>query len=192
MNKKILYIDLDGVCADFSGGIQKYSPGLDMSDTPETYQARSKIVDEICETNRDIFHNLDPMPNSIETVKKLFDKFEVYFLSTPMWNVPESFTGKRIWIEKHFGDLAVKRLILSHRKDLNIGDFLVDDRKHNGAGEFTGEHIHFGTSDFPDWDSVYNYLMIDYVSEKTKDKTLFPRLIETVKKSLENLSTLPI
>lgn len=27
------------------------------------------------------------------------------------------------------------------------------------AGEFIGEHIHFGTEKFPDWDAVCTYLL---------------------------------
>jgi 5'(3')-deoxyribonucleotidase len=57
------------------------------------------------------------------------------------------------------GEAAKKRLILSHNKHLNIGDYLIDDRTANGAGKFTGMHIHFGTERFPDWDSVVSYLL---------------------------------
>jgi hypothetical protein len=39
-----------------------------------------------------------------------------------------------------------------------MGDYLVDDRTKNGAGDFTGELIQFGTDKFPDWHSVVNYL----------------------------------
>ena len=59
----------------------------------------------------------------------------------------------------YFGNKARKRLILTHRKDLNIGDFLVDDRTKNGAGEFKGELIQFGIDKFPDWAAVKKYLM---------------------------------
>lgn len=52
-----------------------------------------------------------------------------------------------------------KRLILTHCMDLNIGDFLVDDLTKNGAGEFMGEFIQFGTEKFPDWDAVKKYLL---------------------------------
>ena len=58
-----------------------------------------------------------------------------------------------------FGDLAKKKLILTHRKDLCIGDYLIDDRLKNGAGEFTGELLHFGPgNDFPHWEKVIDYL----------------------------------
>ena len=60
--------------------------------------------------------------------------------------------------KKNLGNVAYKRLILSHHKNLNSGDFLIDDRTKNGAGEFGGEHIHFGTGKFPDWKIVVQYL----------------------------------
>ena len=154
--KKIVYIDLDGVVADFDGAIDKFAIENNLSE--DQFESREKFVDRICELNPHIFQDFEPLPGSIEAVKKLFKIFDVYFLSAAMWWVPDCFTGKRIWIEKHFGDLALKRLILTHRKDLNIGDFLVDDSTKNGAGEFVGEHIHFGTEKFPDWDITFKYL----------------------------------
>ena len=66
---------------------------------------------------------------------------------------------KNEWIKKHLGKSAHKRLILSHHKNLNKGDYLIDDRTANGAGEFEGEHIQFGSEKFPDWDSVLEYLL---------------------------------
>jgi 5'-nucleotidase len=158
--KKTLFLDMDGVIADFDLGIKCLVPGLDTGgETQADYEIRSKLVDEICEANPTIFHDLPPIPGAIETVNKLFELFDVYFLSTPMWNVPDSYTGKRIWLEKHFGDKVIKKLILTHRKDFICGDILVDDRHKNGAGEFNGEFIHFGSALFPNWESVFNYLV---------------------------------
>ena len=36
-----------------------------------------------------------------------------------------------------------KRIFLTHRKDLLMGDILIDDRTANGAGEFKGKLILF-------------------------------------------------
>jgi len=49
-------------------------------------------------------------------------------------------------------------LILSHHKNLNMGDYIVDDRTARGVDKFVGEHIHFGTEKYPDWDAVLRYL----------------------------------
>ena len=45
------------------------------------------------------------------------------------------------------------------KKNLNYGDYLIDDRLANGADLFKGEHIHFGSDKFPNWESVCSYLL---------------------------------
>lgn len=150
---------MDGVIADFDKSILNFCPEISTDEQYQDIKKRDAKIDHICEINTEFFHDLLPYEGAIPAVIKLFELYEVYFLSTPMWYVPHSFVGKRIWIEKHFGALAKKRLILTHRKDLNIGDYLIDDRIRNGAGEFTGEHIHFGTDEFPDWETTLNYLI---------------------------------
>ena len=152
MKKKILYIDLDGTIANLGKAINKIRPDLD----PTVYHPE---IDDIFEAHPNIFHDLDPMGGAVDAVMELLKHFDVYFLSTPAWNSPTSFAGKRIWLETHFGIHAEKRLILTHRKDLAIGDYLVDDTKRHGVEEFSGEHIHFGTEEFPDWEVTLPYLI---------------------------------
>ena len=65
---------------------------------------------------------------------------------------------KLLWVKRHLGEHAYKRLILTHHKNLNRGDFLVDDRTKNGADRFEGEHILFGSQAFADWRAVVAYL----------------------------------
>lgn len=154
MKKKTLYIDMDGVVADFRGAIKDLVPEAFDGDHNSSF----KLVNEICEDNPEIFDDLKPIQDAITRVDGLFDLYDVYFLSTPMWHVPESFTSKRRWIERHFGVHAEKRLILTHRKDLNIGEFLVDDSDWHGVKEFKGTHIHFGTDKYPDWNATYTFL----------------------------------
>ena len=142
MDKKILYIDMDGVIADFDKKIATLLPGVPMGDGKD-YENRSKMVDKAVSEYPTFFEELEPIKNSIESIKKLRDIYEIYFLSTPMCNVPESYSGKRKWIKKHFGEWADKRLILTHRKDLVIGNILIDDRLKNGADNFKGRLIFF-------------------------------------------------
>lgn len=146
---KILYVDMDGVLADFEQGVKLIHPEIKWEEGE---------VDLICEKHPDIFKHLPEIEGGIAAVKELIDDFDIYFLSTPMCHVHESYTGKRTWIHHKFGDWADRRLILTHRKDLCIGDFLVDDRLKNGASLFKGEHIHFGTEKFLDWDKTLQYL----------------------------------
>jgi len=145
--KKILYLDMDGVVVDFESGIRKTDP--------ETLKEFSGRIDEIPR----IFSLMDPMEGAVEAVKTLSDKYDVFILSTAPWNNPSAWADKLEFVKRHFGDLLKKRLIISHRKDLCIGDFLVDDRDKNGASEFTGEWIRFGDETFPSWKEVVQYLL---------------------------------
>jgi 5'(3')-deoxyribonucleotidase len=142
---------MDGVIADFDAAVKYYDPTLETDDHSPNYDQRYNRVNEICEKNPRIFQELPIIRGSKLAIEELFPIYNIYFLSTPMWNVPESFMDKRLWLEQHFGEIAYKRLILTHNKGLNHGDFLVDDRTWNGVKDFKGHHIHFGTPEFPDW-----------------------------------------
>ena len=102
---------------------------------------------------------MDPMPGALEAYRELVNHYDVYILSTSPWENDTAPGHKLQWVKKHLGQPAYKRLILSHHKHLNIGDYLIDDRLANGADRFPGEHIHFGTERFPDWDAVKGYLV---------------------------------
>lgn len=149
--KKIIYIDMDNVLVDFKTGIDK----LD-NDTLNEYEGR---LDEV----PNIFSLMDPFNNAIESVEKLSGKYDLYILSTAPWLNPTAWIHKIEWVHKHFGkekdSLFYKRLIISHHKNLNSGDYLIDDRPNNGAKDFKGEWIHFGSESFPDWNSVTRYLL---------------------------------
>ena len=98
-----------------------------------------------------------PVEGSIEAYKKLSVKFDTYILSTSPWDNPSAGKDKLLWVKKYLGKFAYKRLILSHHKNLNSGHYLIDDRTANGAGQFKGEHIHFKTELFKDWDDILKY-----------------------------------
>ena len=146
---KIIYIDLDGVVADFEKGRSQHPLS-----TITPYIGRPDKLPGV-------YENLDPITDSIESVTELFNNpdFDVYFLSSAPWDNPEAWTHKRLWVAKYFDVKIIrKRLILSHHKQLLIGDYLIDDNEWNGASEFQGKWIHFGSNEFPDWKTVLNYL----------------------------------
>jgi 5'-nucleotidase len=144
---KILYIDMDNVLVDFQSAFSKIH-----DETLQEYEGR---IDEI----DGIFSLMDPVEGAIDAFIRLANSFDTYILSTSPWENPSAWSDKLIWVKNHLGSHAHKRLIISHNKHLNQGDFLVDDRLKNGVDQFQGEHIHFGTDRFPDWDSVVQYLI---------------------------------
>ncbi len=144
--QKILYIDMDNVLVDFRSARGRLADGV-----WEQYEGNQ---DEI----PDVFSLMDPMPGAIAAYEQLSGQFDTYVLSTAPWENHTAWSDKLLWIKKYLGTHAYKRLILTHHKNLNQGDYLVDDRTKNGADRFTGEHIHFGTEKFPDWRAVTEYL----------------------------------
>lgn len=64
-----------------------------------------------------------------------------------------------VLVDFQFDDVFHKRMVITHCKNLCKGDFLIDDRGKNGTSEFEGEWIQFGNNEFPDWESVVNYLL---------------------------------
>ncbi|HVB02085.1 MAG TPA: hypothetical protein VNE41_00050 [Chitinophagaceae bacterium] len=151
--KELLFIDMDGVLVDFAGGVRSSYPDFDC------YPAdRQQEITALLSRKPGFFTSLEPIVGAVEAYRKLSRQYEVYILSTPDWAGVHSWTEKRIWVEQHLGEAAYKKLILSHNKGLFTGRALIDDRIRNGVDRFSGEHIHFGTDRFPDWQAVLEYL----------------------------------
>lgn len=144
--KKILYIDMDNVLVDFKSGIAKTAVELQ-----EKYKENLDDVPHI-------FSKMDPMPGAIDAFNELSELYDTYILSTAPWHNQTAWSDKLDWVKNYIGKSAYKRLILTHHKNLNKGDFLVDDRRKNGVDSFDGMHIHFGTQMFPNWQSVVDFL----------------------------------
>ena len=154
----IAYVDMDGVLVDFP---------YDIEDVHETIREECK---DWCVRTKNhhsdfngLFSTLSPKCGGAEALDRLeAGGYTVYLLSTAPWSNHSSSSDKRRWVEKYLPNLPEKRLILSHRKDLNRGALLIDDRPNNGAkefGDFEGQRwIHFGSDEFPDWDSVLTVL----------------------------------
>ena len=61
-------------------------------------------------------------------------------------------------INRYLDKYYCKRLILSHHKNLLRGDYIIDDRGKHGTSGFKGEWLRFGSQEFPNWESVLEYL----------------------------------
>ncbi|MBQ8656970.1 MAG: hypothetical protein IJ527_07980 [Prevotella sp.] len=154
MMKKRLFFDMDNVLVDFKSGLYKVDEAVRaqyMAQTPGGKDRQDEIPG--------LFSLMDPMPGAIDAVHRLAEVYDVYILSTAPWGNPLAWTEKVLWLKNHFGDLFKKKVVITHRKDFCMGDYLIDDSANNGAKDFTGEWIHFGSDRFPDWDAVLSYLL---------------------------------
>jgi 5'(3')-deoxyribonucleotidase len=143
---KVLYIDMDNVLVDFPSGIAR---------VPQNVIAE---YDDRLDEVPNIFSLMDPLPGAVESFEYLSGIYDTYILSTSPWENPSAWSDKLLWVKKHLGRSAYKRLILYQHKNLNACHYLLDDRTKNGVDRFIGEHIHFGSDLFPNWEAVVAYL----------------------------------
>lgn len=148
--KKIVYIDMDWVLADFEDAIER----LD-------FKTKIKYMNSYWNVDW-IFKDLKPIKGAIESVKRLDKYFNIYILSSAPWGNSPARTHKIERVKKYFWEskdsILYRKLILSSHKNLNKGDYLIDDRKENWAKEFEWDFIQFWTDRFSNRESVLSYM----------------------------------
>lgn len=159
-DKKILYIDMDGVIVDFERSVKEKKADYGFVYLT-SYEDHPDLIPKV-------FIDARPINGALPAIKKLLDsgKYEMYLATTAPWGNPTAMNEKLLWVKQWLGNDFHKKLITTHRKDLLMGDYLIDDRVKNGAGEFKGELISFGydyenkkQNEYPDWDSVLKILL---------------------------------
>ena len=103
---------MDNVLVDFPSGIEQISKEKQLE-----YDGR---LDEV----PGIFALMKPLRGALEAFRKLSQKYDTYILSTAPWRNSSGWSDKNEWVKTYLGDVAHKRLILSHQKNLNIGGLM--------------------------------------------------------------------
>lgn len=159
--KPRIAIDMDEVIADpISKFIKLYNRDfgvpLDLKIHPgnEVYQhvpehAKMKLWEYINE--KGFFRDLDVMPDSVEVIKALQDKYEVFIVSAAM-EFPNSLQDKYEWLADHFPFISWQNIIFCGLKIVNV-DIIIDDRIKNFK-DFNGRKLLYS--------SPHNLLLTDY------------------------------
>lgn len=154
-------IDMDEVLADpIYKFIQLYNRDygvpLDLILEPgnEIYQhvpehAKDKWFDYINEEG--FFRDLRPLEGSVEAVKKLQEKYDVYIVSAAM-EFRNSLVDKYDWLAEHFPFISWRNIMFCGDKIVDV-DVMIDDRAKNFVG-FNGRKLLFT--------SPHNLLLTDY------------------------------
>lgn len=130
-NRKVLYVDMDDVLADFNKAARD----------PVTGKVREYMM-----WDKNFFFNLEPIPGAKGAIFELEKMgFDLWILSQPLAESPESYIDKAKWVHVHFPQLY-KKIILTQNKGLNTGHYLIDDNCHKWGKKFEqngGKFIHF-------------------------------------------------
>jgi len=186
VNNLRIFLDLDGVLADFVGGAcrihgwtrerfaAKHPPGSwFMQSTLQV--SNTKFWRHIDEAGVDFWLGLQPTPWARELVR-LVEQYtkDWYVLSAPSKHV-SSYVGKLGWIRRFFGDDFDRLLLTSHKHLLATPQsLLIDDReKTTEAFVASGGHAII----FPSLHNCFHPYAADpvpYVSRALKEITSMP------------------
>lgn len=143
----IVFLDIDGVLADFQQGVHK-ALGLSYDLAHWPYKKGSAgwnyykdslglswdELSRLC--TFDLWANLEWMPDGmriLDTVEKLFGYPNIRLLTTPMPNV-ESASGKAAWVQRHLPGYSKQLIITTAPKEVFAGvpnSILIDDCQDN-------------------------------------------------------------
>jgi predicted esterase YcpF (UPF0227 family) len=103
-------------------------------------------------------HNGETASAALKAVHFLAQRFEVQFVVSGDSDGWESMEEKRKWLAENIGVPAWDRVSLTTRKDLLLGDYLVDAHPDECRGEgFMGTLVPFGAPNFRDWEETMTY-----------------------------------
>jgi 5'-nucleotidase len=151
----IILVDVDNTLADFDVALldawrklypEEYFVPLEErrnfhthKDYPEHLHDK---IRELCHS-KGFIRSLPPISGGVEAVKSMVKEgYDVRFCTSPLLTYENCVLEKYQWIEEHFGETYVDRIIFTRDKTLIHGDILIDDRPEiTGVVTPTWEHI---------------------------------------------------
>lgn len=71
---------------------------------------------------------INPLPGSVEGIKRIAKIAEVYFVTSPLDRCPTWVSDRDKWLQRLFGEELGKNVVHTKHKELVSGDMLVDDK----------------------------------------------------------------
>lgn len=134
-SKFIIYVDLDGVLADFDRAIGRLPGEKYIDDPPQMYE-------------QGFFRSLQVIPGAKEFVAELekFENLELFIASKPVTKHEAFYSTieKYQWVQEHFPSLVRKIFLVCDKGHLR-GDYLIDDDLGRWGEKFRGHFLHFNT-----------------------------------------------
>ena len=126
--RKILYISWEDVLADIRNNRPKEK-------TPVEYE---------------------PENSAVKAFRVLSRQYDVRVVCTPPYNRPEQWADAVRWSEKYLGVEAWDKVVCCSRKELLLGDYLID-RHPERYPDFMGTALHYGEDPFRTWEEILTF-----------------------------------
>lgn len=137
---------MDGVLSDIYGQFIKYEQN-DLGLTQSIKDLTGKLEYEAFKNHdkyvnsENFFYSAIAIQDSIETVRRLNDVYQVFIVSSAM-QFPLSLTEKMNWLTKYFPFLSWKQIVFCGSKEIVYGDIMIDDHFKN-LDNFQGQTLLF-------------------------------------------------
>lgn len=148
-----IFVDMDDVLADTYGRHvelynQEHNAALSIANIEhgEVWQnVPEQHIESIHKHVRAprFFRDLEPIEDSQEVMKALWDQHEVY-IATAATQFPNSLKEKSEWLAEHFPFITWQHQIMCGHKFILNGDLLIDDRSYN-LDLFKGDTLLFNS-----------------------------------------------
>lgn len=103
-------------------------------------------------------HNGETVSSAFKAVEYLAQRFDLQFVISGEPDTMDVMMEKRAWLAATMGVYCWHRLTVTSRKDLILGDFLVDAHPEEFGGEaFMGTVIMLGSPDFKGWGETMTF-----------------------------------
>jgi len=139
MIPRTVYLDMDGVITDFSGGVMKYFGLTRLGHTPDEikqwnwfadFDLDEKAVSEFLSTSREFWASLDWTPEGRVLFSVLYQMYgaDLKILTTPWRNNEACKGGKLDWVNKNIPRMADSVVFSFDKSKLAVPwSILIDD-----------------------------------------------------------------
>jgi hypothetical protein len=104
------------------------------------------------------YSGAEPVNSAVKCFSQLTRYYDVYISASLPYNAPQQWEGPVSWVDEYLGVAAWNRVICCPRKDLLLGDYLIDAHPELFRGEdFMGTLVPFATEHFRTWEDVLTY-----------------------------------
>ncbi|MBR1872544.1 MAG: esterase [Bacteroidales bacterium] len=99
-----------------------------------------------------------PENSAVKAFRHLGERYDVWILASAPYNMPSRWQDAVLWADEHIGVPAWNKVLVSNRKDLVLGDYLIDKYpRRYGNGDFMGTFIQYGSDTFKTWEDILGF-----------------------------------